>query len=302
MSIEARNLVRYYGRQAALHGVDVLASQGEIVGLLGPNGAGKTTLMKIITGYIPPHQGSVSVCGIDVLANPLKARSKIGYLPEHNPLYHDMYVREYLQFVSGLHFPGINNNDRISEIISLTGLEPEKRKKIRALSKGYRQRVGIAQALIHDPEVLILDEPTSGLDPNQLIEIRQLIRESGKKKTVILSTHIMQEAEAVCDRIILLHKGMVKADASVEQLRRQAKAGSSVFVVFDSPVRTEDLLALPGVAECASDGGNGYHIILNPGADPRQDLFYLAVKLGVVILELRPATYSLQQVFQELTS
>lgn len=228
MSISIQNLTKVYGQQKALNNVSLEINKGEIVGLLGPNGAGKSTMMKIITCFIPPTEGVVKVCGEDIFDNPMGVRSKIGYLPEHNPLYLDMYVREFLQFIAGVHKLGKNSKERTEMMIEMTGLTKEVNKKIGALSKGYRQRVGIAQAMIHDPEVLILDEPTSGLDPNQLVEIRDLIKNAGKNKTVLLSTHIMQEVEAVCGRTIIINNGIVVADDDTKHLA----AGQSLESIF----------------------------------------------------------------------
>ena len=217
MSISVKEVTKIYGTQKALNQVSFEVHQGEILGFLGPNGAGKSTMMKIITGYITPTEGDVKVCGLDIWEHSLALRKKIGYLAENNPLYTDMYVREFLEFIAGLHKIS-HRKARIDEMLQLTGLNPEAHKKIGALSRGYRQRVGLAQALIHDPEVLILDEPTSGLDPNQLVEIRALIQECGKTKTVLFSTHIMQEVEAVCDRVMIINKGKIIADGKVENL------------------------------------------------------------------------------------
>jgi len=221
MSIEVRNVTKLYGQQKALDNVSFSVKKGEIIGLLGPNGAGKSTIMKIITCYKSQTAGDVSVCGYDVLENSIDVRKHIGYLPENNPLYLDMYVKESLEFVGGV-YKVANLKKRIEEMIQMTGLEREQHKKLGALSRGYRQRVGLAQALIHEPEVLILDEPTSGLDPNQLIEIRSLIKEVGKTKTVLFSTHIMQEVEAICDRAIIIDRGVIKANDSLDELLKQA--------------------------------------------------------------------------------
>jgi ABC-2 type transport system ATP-binding protein len=221
MSIEVNQVVKIYGEQRALDEVSLAIGKGEIVGLLGPNGAGKSTLMKIITCFIPPDSGEVKVCGHDIFEESLEVREKVGYLPEHNPLYLDMYVKEYLEFVAGIHKLGPASKSKVAGMIEITGLAAEQKKKIGALSKGYRQRVGLAQALIHDPQVLILDEPTSGLDPNQIQEIRNLIRSIGKEKTVMLSTHIMQEVEAICDRAIIIHKGKIVADDRLAQLTKK---------------------------------------------------------------------------------
>ncbi len=222
MSIIVNNVTKIFDSQRALDNVSFEAKKGEIVGFLGPNGAGKTTMMKIITCLIPPTEGTVTVCGLDIWKDSLELRRKIGYLSEANPLYYDMYVREFLEFIGGVHHLK-NVKEKVSDIIEKTGLTPEQHKKIGALSRGYKQRVGIAQALIHDPEVLILDEPTTGLDPNQLIEIRSLIRSYGKDKTVLLSTHIMQEVQAMCDHVIIINKGHLVADAPVSELPNMAE-------------------------------------------------------------------------------
>lgn len=222
MSISVRNITKVFGTQYALDNVSFEIGKGEIVGFLGPNGAGKSTMMKIITSFIPPTKGDVSVCGLDIWNDSLSLRKKIGYLSEANPLYYDMYVREFLEFIAGIHKIK-NKKETVDKVIQMTGLAPEMHKKIGALSRGYKQRVGLAQALIHDPEVLILDEPTTGLDPNQLVEIRELIKKCGKTKTVLLSTHIMQEVEAVCDRIIIINKGKIVADAKIDEIRKMTE-------------------------------------------------------------------------------
>ena len=222
MSIIVNNITKVFGEQRALDNVSFEAKKGEIVGFLGPNGAGKTTMMKIITCLIPPTEGNVSVCGLDIWKDSLELRKKIGYLSEANPLYYDMYVREFLEFIAGIHHLK-DIKAKVANIIEKTGLTPEQHKKIGALSRGFKQRVGIAQALIHDPEVLILDEPTTGLDPNQLIEIRELIRSYGKNRTVLLSTHIMQEVQAMCDHVIIINKGKLVADAQVSELPMMAE-------------------------------------------------------------------------------
>ena len=236
MSIKINNITKIYGKQKALNDVSFEVNPGEIIGFLGPNGAGKSTLMKIITCFIPQTSGSVSVCGYDVIENSIEVRKCVGYLPENNPLYLDMYVKEYLEFIAGLHHLGKKTNSRISEMIEITGLQLEQKKKIGALSKGYRQRVGLAQALIHDPKVLILDEPTTGLDPNQLTEIRELIRNVGKEKTVMLSTHIMQEVKAVCDRVIIVNKGNIVANEATEALQQHKENEQVISVEFDQEI------------------------------------------------------------------
>lgn len=230
MSIQVQNLTKIYGEQRAVNDITFEVNPGEIVGFLGPNGAGKSTTMKIATGYLPATSGTVSVCGFDVQKNPMDVRRNIGYLPEHNPLYLDMYVKEFLEFVGSLYkLKGKPLTNRITEVIDLVGLTLEQKKKIGQLSKGYRQRVGLAQALIHNPPVLILDEPTTGLDPNQLAEIRQVIRNIGKEKTVIFSTHIMQEVEAICDRAIIINQGKIVADGLLKDLRQEGMTMEEVF-------------------------------------------------------------------------
>lgn len=231
MSVKVQQLTKVYGEQIAVHSIQFEITKGEIVGFLGPNGAGKSTTMKIISGYIPPTSGQAFVCGLDVSENELAIKSRIGYLPESNPLYHDMYVREYLEFLAGVHKLGSKSASRVDEMILQTGLTKESKKKIGELSKGYKQRVGIAQAMLHNPEVLILDEPTSGLDPNQIVEIRELIRHFGKEKTVILSTHIMQEVEAMCNRVILINQGNIVADQTLPDLK-QTYPGLSLEQIF----------------------------------------------------------------------
>ncbi|MFN6038747.1 MAG: ATP-binding cassette domain-containing protein, partial [Bacteroidota bacterium] len=231
MSIKVENISKIYGKQKALKNVSFEVNSGEIVGFLGPNGAGKSTMMKILTCYLPQSSGKASVCNFDVEKESMEVKKCVGYLPEHNPLYLEMYVKEYLAFVGGLH--GLKKiNERVKEMISLTGLEIEQKKKIGALSKGYRQRVGLAQALIHDPKVLIMDEPTTGLDPNQLEEIRGLIKSVGKEKTVLLSTHIMQEVEAVCDRILIINHGEITADGKINELKKNNEK-QNFIVQFD---------------------------------------------------------------------
>ncbi len=227
MSVKVEQLTKVYGTQKAIDQISFEAKKGEVLGFLGPNGAGKTTTMKILTGFIPPTEGSAEVCGLSVLEEPIAIRRKIGYLPEHNPLYKDMYVKEYLRFVAGM-YQLSKPKDRIAEMVEMTGLEREQHKPIGALSKGYRQRVGLAQAMLHDPEVLILDEPTSGLDPNQLAEIRALIKKVGQEKTVIFSTHIMQEVQAICDRVIIIRQGELVANDTIDKLGARVESGSVV--------------------------------------------------------------------------
>ena len=258
-------------------------------------------MMKIICGYIPPSSGSVLLCGLDIIEHSLEIRKKVGYLPEHNPLYEEMYVKEYLEFIAGIHhiaFP----KKRIDEMIGLTGLGDEQNKKIGTLSKGYKQRLGLAQAMIHDPEVLILDEPSSGLDPNQLAEIRTLIKTIGKQKTVILSTHIMQEVKAVCERVIIINKGHIVADASTDILQRQTGGESIIFVEFDKPIENALLNSLLGVQKLEDMGNNKWKIISEAEIDLRADIFNLAVSKGLMVLSLQKEEKSLEDIFRQLTS
>ena len=234
MSVKVEQLTKVYGTQKAIDQISFEAKKGEVLGFLGPNGAGKTTTMKILTGFIPPTEGTAEVCGLSVLEEPLAVRRKIGYLPEHNPLYKDMYVKEYLRFVAGMYQLSKPKN-RIAEMVEMTGLEREQHKPIGALSKGYRQRVGLAQAMLHDPEVLILDEPTSGLDPNQLAEIRALIKKVGEEKTVIFSTHIMQEVQAICDRVVIIRQGELVANDTIDKLGTQVESGAMITLGLQQP-------------------------------------------------------------------
>lgn len=300
MSITVNTVTKVYGQQKALDNVSFSVKTGEIVGLLGPNGAGKSTLMKILTCYLPPTTGNAKVLDMDVMERSLDVRKKVGYLPENNPLYLDMYVKEFLKFVAGIHkLP--ESHKRISEIIEMTGLVPEVHKKIGALSKGYRQRVGLAQALIHDPEVLILDEPTSGLDPNQIIDIRNLIRESGKKKTVLLSTHIMQEVEAICNRVIIIDHGKIVADDSTDKLHELSNGRNMVEVEFDKSVSKESLLKIKGILSVRSAGVNKWEVEAESNIDARKELFQFAVKNDLTVLSLSKERFSMEEVFQRLT-
>lgn len=301
MSVEVKSVTRLFGKQKALDDVTFGVGQGEVVALLGPNGAGKSTMMKIITCYIPQNAGQVNVCGFNVIEQPLLVKRSVGYLPEHNPLYHDMYVKEYLTFVGGLFRLGKKTKAKVAEMIEVTGLGPEYKKKIGALSKGYRQRVGLAQALIHDPAVLILDEPTSGLDPNQLAEIRSLIKHIGKEKTVLLSTHIMQEVEAICDRVIIIHKGKIVADSPTSDIQRLTKADRVVRVSFDKTTSVEALKRLPGVTDVLEEKDRYYRVFGNDATDVRPTIFHFAVKNGLVILSMEQEVQSLEQVFRQLT-
>lgn len=298
MSIEVKNLFKYYGEQAAVRDVSFSVKKGEIVAFLGPNGAGKSTTMKIMTGFIPASEGEVYICGKKVDIDGLETRQIIGYLPENNPLYTDMYVREYLEFVGRI-YKIKNLKARVSEMITAVGLEVEQHKKIGMLSKGYRQRVGLAQAIIHDPEVLILDEPTTGLDPNQLVEIRELIRNIGKEKTVLLSTHIMQEVEAICDRVIIISKGQIVADDKASALQQEIEH-QTVYVEFDTIVSKAQLSKIPGVQQVeALDGG--WLLGTSATEDLRKEVAMFAQQQGWLVLAMRIEQKTLEEVFKELT-
>ncbi len=301
MPIEVKQVSKRYGDQYALDHVTFTAERGEVVGLLGPNGAGKSTLMKIIACFIPPTGGEVIVNGHNVMTESVKVRRILGYLPENNPLYTEMYVREYLTFVAGIFHMGKQTGSRVARIIEITGLQEEQHKKIRMLSRGYRQRVGLAQALIHDPEVLIMDEPTSGLDPNQIIGIRELIRGIGREKTVILSTHIMQEVEAMCSRAIILDHGRIVADDDPLKLSASAHGKVLILAEFSQPVAAGDLQKIPGALEVVHISGNTYQITSGAGEDIRPLVFQFAVQSGITVLSLSRKEQSLESVFQELT-
>lgn len=297
MSIEVSNIVKNYGEQTALNSISFSIKKGEIVGFLGPNGAGKSTLMKILTTFIDADGGSAEVNGYDVINSKKEVQKSVGYLPEHNPLYLDMYVKEYLSFNASIFSVPKN---RIGEIIELTGLTPEAHKKIGQLSKGYRQRVGLAAALIHEPDVLILDEPTTGLDPNQLLEIRNLIKNIGKQKTVLLSTHIMQEVEAICDRVIIINKGEIVADKKLSDLRKTSK--QIVQVEFDYRVEEILLDKIPNVDTVKNIAGFVYELTFNTSTDMRSKVFDFAYDNGLKILQLNQKNESLEALFRELTT
>jgi ABC-2 type transport system ATP-binding protein len=301
MAISVENLSKRYGAQWAVKELSFSAASGEIVGFLGPNGAGKSTTMKIITGYLAADGGSVAVCGLNPENQSMEVRRRIGYLPEHNPLYLDMYVREYLAFAGGLSgLRGKHLKKRVDEMIDITGLGLECHKHIAALSKGYRQRVGLAQALIHDPEVLILDEPTSGLDPNQVLDIRQLITALGKEKTVMLSTHIMQEVEAICDRVVIINKGQKVADDRLENLRSQSAGNQSVRIQFASPVQEAFLQQIGEDIQYAHLGDNRWRLTA-ADSNLRQRASQFALKHNLEVLELAAERNSLEEIFQTLT-
>jgi ABC-2 type transport system ATP-binding protein len=299
MSIEVKGLSKFYGEQAAVNDISFSVGKGEIVGFLGPNGAGKSTTMKIITGFIPATSGEVKVCGIPVDVDNLETRKLIGYLPEHNPLYLDMYVKEYLRFVANV-YKLSNAKDRVEEMIKAVGLEVEQNKKIGALSKGYRQRVGLAQAIIHDPEVLILDEPTSGLDPNQLAEIRDLIKQIGKSKTVMLSTHIMQEVEAICDKIVIINKGQIVANNKASELQGERGEKIVVYAEFESEVPRHIVSKVPSVNNLQKVD-KGWLFESNKNIDLRKNIAQFAQQNNLLILTLRVEEKSLEELFKELT-
>lgn len=300
MTLKVDSVSKFYGQQKALDNISFEAGKGEIVALLGPNGAGKSTMMRIIACYLPQSGGQVSVCGFDVDKEPIEVRKRIGYLPENNPLYPDMYVREYLFFIAGLYKLGPVAKQRVEEMMTVTGLTDESGKIIGKLSKGYRQRVGLAQALIHDPDVLILDEPTSGLDPNQLTEIRRIIKEAGKTKTVLLSTHIMQEVEAICNRVMIINKGQIKADAPTSDMRLMNRASRIILVGFDKPIDLEALKSIEGVLDVTTENGL-YKIFARSERDVRHDVFDFAVRHGLVLLSMSQHEGSLEEIFRELT-
>lgn len=304
MSIQIKSLTKEYNQQRAVDQISLTVKPGEIVGFLGPNGAGKSTTMKVATGYLPPTEGTVEVNGFDVLTQPMEVRRSVGYLPEHNPLYLDLYVKEYLRFAGALHgLSGSNLSRRITDIIELVGLGREQQKRIGQLSKGYRQRVGLAQALLHNPPVLILDEPTTGLDPNQLAEIRQVIRDAGRDKTVLFSTHIMQEVEAVCDRVVIINRGKIVADGSLSELR-SASSGDGVVVVaeFDGNLANPDVLqTVPGVTRVELLTQGQYRISAEPNIDLRAAIFRLAADQNLTLVGLRQQENSLEGIFKELT-
>ncbi|MGW8122965.1 gliding motility-associated ABC transporter ATP-binding subunit GldA [Roseivirga echinicomitans] len=300
MSIQVKQLTKNYGQQRAVDGISFNVNKGDILGFLGPNGAGKSTTMKIATGYLPPSEGEVFINDFDIVKDSKKARAIIGYLPEHNPLYLDMFVHEYLGFIASLHqIKGAKKRSRIAEMIELCGLTREQNKKISSLSKGYRQRVGLAQALFHDPEVLILDEPTTGLDPNQLAEIRGLIKQVSKDKTVILSTHIMQEVKALCNRVVIIHQGKIVADDSVAQLTSGVK--QVLHVELSMPIVLKDVSNIKEF-DIKELGAGKYQITSIDNKDIRERFFKLASEKGWVILGMQLIEQDLEQIFYDLTN
>lgn len=302
MSLEVKHLTKIYNQQKAINDISFNVSKGEIVGFLGPNGAGKSTTMKIATSYIPPTSGHVLVCGHDVVDHPMEVKRVVGYLPEHNPLYLDMYVHEYLYFVGGIHgLKGKFLSDRISNMIEICGLTLEQNKLIGTLSKGYRQRVGLAQALIHDPEVLILDEPTTGLDPNQLVEVRELIKNVGKDKTVILSTHIMQEVQALCDRVVVIDKGEIVANDNIEHLKKDQKVSKQVIVELDRSVDKTFWKSIEEIEKIEQIGERSYSLFCNAQNDIRKDVFQLVAENQRILLGMRQQETDMENIFHQLT-
>ena len=301
MSITVNNLTKIYGAQKAVDDISFTIEKGEIVGFLGPNGAGKSTTMKIITGYLPATAGSAIVCGIAVDENSNETKKKIGYLPEANPLYHDMYVREYLDFITNIHALK-NKKDKIEEVIKTVGLTVEANKKIGQLSKGYKQRVGLAAALIHDPEVLILDEPTSGLDPNQIVEIRDVIKKLGTHKTVLFSSHILQEVQAICDRVIIINKGKIVADDSLSNLQKGNSDENIVLVSFKEDIAIELLQNLNDVINIEELQANNYKLKTKYPESVRKQLLELSLKNNLNIVSLQSESNSLEEIFKTLTN
>lgn len=301
MSITVSRLTKIYGKQKAVNNISFSAGNNEIVGFLGPNGAGKSTTMKIITGYLTPDSGDAIVNGINVNTDPLESKKQIGYLPEGNPLYYEMYVREYLEFIAGVHHLNSGVKQRIEEVIDLTGLRLESNKKTGQLSKGYKQRVGLAAALIHDPKVLILDEPTTGLDPNQIIEIRQLIKDLGKNKTVLFSSHILQEVESICDRVIIINRGNIVADDTLVNLQSANKTAHIVIVQFGKNIDISLLKKLDGV-ENVEEISNQYHIQTSDPEKVKKLLLEFSLENNVDIISLQSKSTSLEEVFRNLTA
>ena len=302
MSIEVKNLTRLYGEQKAIDQISFKVDKGEIVGFLGPNGAGKSTTMKIITGYLQPDEGEAIVSGIPVQKQPLAAKATIGYLPESNPLYYDQYVREYLGFIADIHnVPAKSKKERIEAVIQTVGLSLESKKKIGQLSKGYKQRVGLAAALIHDPEVLVLDEPTTGLDPNQIVEIRDVIKTLGQNKTVLFSSHILQEVEAICDRVIIINRGKLVANDKLSNLRSQADNNNVLRVTFKEALEVEWLQRLTSVQSVNKINTSEWELICSDINEAKRQLLELALQHNLNIVSLQTGGQSLEDVFRSLT-
>lgn len=302
MSLQLKNLTKIYGSQKAVNNISFDIREGEIVGFLGPNGAGKSTTMKIATCFLPPSSGEAWVGGFNVVEKPMEVKRITGYLPEHNPLYLDLYVHEYLSFIGKLYgLRGQNLKYRVNEIVDLCGLNPEQNKKIEALSKGYRQRVGLAQALIHDPKILILDEPTSGLDPNQLVEIRKLIKTISQHKTVVFSTHIMQEVQALCDRVIVINKGEIVADDKLDRILQSHGGGTVILVQFERDVALDQLKSLSGVKDVQPREGSRYKVTSDGTVDVRPEIFRFAADNNLSLIGLKLEENSLENIFRDLT-
>ena len=301
MSIKVSALTKIYDTQKAVDNISFELKKGEIVGFLGPNGAGKSTTMKIITGYLPPTSGTATVCGFDVLDQPMEVRKRVGYLPEANPLYFEMYVREYMEFTAGIHGLGKNAKKRIEDMVDMTGLGKEAHKKIGALSKGYKQRVGLAQAMLHDPEVLVLDEPTSGLDPNQIVEIRHLIKNLGGSKTVLLSTHIMQEVQAMCNRVIIINNGQTVADDSIEHLRQASANHDILIVTFENAIDNALLNELKNAQRYEHTGDNKWELVTTDPEALRKEVMQWSLTHNINISSLQAQSHSLEDVFRKLT-
>lgn len=301
MSILLKHITKQFGAQKALDDISFEVKKGDVVGFLGPNGAGKSTTMKIITGYIPATSGQVWVNDLDVEINPLEIKRNIGYLPENNPLYYDMYVKEYLSFVAKIHrldqIP-----QKVKQVIEQVGLGVEQNKLIGSLSKGYKQRVGLAQAIIHNPSVLVLDEPTSGLDPNQIVEIRHLIQELGREKTILMSTHIMQEVEAICDRIIIINKGKIVADDRKDIVKSTLGQKTVVFVEFSAEIVPAELKKYLSIQDIVAKGNRQYLLVSNTAQDIREKVFQYAVEHKISVLEIRRESHDLEDIFKSLTS
>lgn len=299
MSIQVSSLLKQYNTQKAVNNISFTLGKGEIVGFLGPNGAGKSTTMKMITGFLQPDAGTVQVCGISIAENPLAAKAKIGYLPEANPLYYDMYVKEYLLFIAAA-FNVPQKTKAVNEVIELVGLTVEKHKKTGQLSKGYKQRVGLAAALIHQPEVLILDEPTSGLDPNQITEIRTLIKEQGKNKTVLFSSHILQEVQAICDRVIIINKGEIVADDTLKNLKQKDK-GDKVLISFKEILHTSDIPQITSAKKVNQLNENTWQVITTNAEETKKELLQFALQQQLNIISLQTETGNLEDVFKAVT-
>jgi ABC-2 type transport system ATP-binding protein len=301
MSIEVKDLVKVYGEQRAVDSISFSVGKGEIVGFLGPNGAGKSTTMKILTGYLGQDSGDASICGVSVREHPLETKKKIGYLPEANPLYPDMFVREYLDFIADIHHTR-DKRKRMEAVIALVGLTVESNKKLGQLSKGYKQRVGLAAALLHEPEVLILDEPTSGLDPNQIIEIRDVIRRLGKDKTILFSSHILQEVEALCDRVIIINKGRLVADSPLSQLRARNSGTNTIKVSFRESPEAAALEQLPQVSAATRTSDGQWELQTTAPDEVKKQLMELALQNNWNIVSLQSVSQSLEDIFRQLTN